>query len=208
MIKGIWGKKVGMTQVFSQNKVVPVTVVDTGNWFVTSLKNKDKDGYSAIQVGCVRKKYENETFSADWMKEQKKYFSHLKEIRQQDDAENVTVGQPVDFLTTFEAGKAVDVVATTIGRGFQGVVRRHGFAGGPASHGSMFKRRPGTMSFMHSRGRVIKGKRLPGHMGCAQRVVKNVELVKIEPASNLVLIKGSVPGKCGSLVYLRKVSEQ
>jgi large subunit ribosomal protein L3 len=206
MIKGIWGKKIGMTQVFSENKVVPVTVIDTGNWFVTSLKNKNKDGYEAIQVGCVRKKYENESFSPEWLRNKKKYFLNVKEIRNDVPVENVTVGQSVDFAQTLEIGSAVDAFGTTIGRGFQGCVKRHGFAGGPASHGSMFKRRPGTMSFMRSRGRVIKGKRLPGHMGVAQCVVKNLEVVRVEPESKVVLVKGSMPGKSGSLVYLRKVS--
>lgn len=209
MIRGIWGRKIGMTQVFSQsNKVVPVTVIDTGNWFVTAIKNKERDGYDAIQVACTRKKYEGLPFDANWLKDAKKYFVHVKEIRQDVAVENVQVGQPAgEFATTFEIGKSVDAYANSIGRGFQGVVRRHGFTGGPASHGSNFKRRPGTMSFMRSRGRVIKGKRLPGQMGMERVTIKNLEIVRIEPTSQIMLIKGSVPGKSGSLVYLRKVSE-
>lgn len=205
MNAGIWGKKIGMTQVFSEkDKVVPVTVIDVDHWFVTNVKNKERDGYDAVQVGCVRKRYQGQPFASDWLKNVKKYFAHVKEIRQENPVENVTVGASPDFASSLEVGKSVDAFGTTIGRGFQGVIKRHGFAGGGASHGSMFHRRPGTMSFMRSRGRVIKGKRLPGQMGVAQRVMQNLEVVRIEPTAHIVLIKGSVPGKTGSLIFLRK----
>lgn len=207
MNAGVWGRKIGMTQVFSQkNKVVPVTAINVAHWFVTNLKTEERDGYNAVQVGCVRKRYEDQPFSADWLKKPKKYFCHLKEVKQDKAVEGLTVGQVADFTSDLEIGKSVDAFGITIGRGFQGVVRRHGFTGGPATHGSNFKRRPGTMSFMRSRGRVIKGKRLPGQMGNANRVMRNLEVVRVESDAKVVLIKGSVPGKVGSLVFLRKVA--
>ncbi len=203
MIRGVWGKKIGMTQVFKNNRVYPVTVIDTANWLVTAVKNKARDGYAAVAVGRLRKRYEGETFSSDWLKDVKKYFQCVREITH-DSAipEGIAVGQSAAQLAALEEGKMVDATGVTIGHGFAGVMKRHGFSGGVESHGSMFHRRPGTMSFMRSRGRVIKGKRLPGHMGCDRQVMKNLEIIKIEP--ELVLVKGSVPGKAGSMVYLRK----
>jgi large subunit ribosomal protein L3 len=208
MNAGIWGKKVGMTQVFSTetNKVVPVTAIDVSNWFVSDIKTQERDGYDAIQVARTRKRYNNQPFSSDWLKDKKKYFGHVKEIKQNNAVENVTIGDVVDFETILEAGKAVDAFGLTIGRGFQGVMKRHGFAGGRASHGSMFKRRPGSLSFMRTRGRVVKGKKLPGHMGNERTVMRNLEVVRLEPEARVVLVKGSIPGKSGSLVFLRKVA--
>ncbi len=207
MNAGVWGRKIGMTQVFSEkNKVVPVTAINIAHWFVTNVKTQERDGYSAVQVGCVRKRYEGMPFSADWLKKQKKYFGHIKEIRHEKPVEGLTIGQEADFASILETGKAVDAFGVTIGRGFQGVVKRHDFTGGPATHGSNFKRRPGTMSFMRSRGRVIKGKKLPGQMGNDNCVMKNLEVVRVESDAKVVLIKGSVPGKVGSLVFLRKIA--
>jgi large subunit ribosomal protein L3 len=204
MITGVWGKKVGMTQVFAENKVVPVTAIDTSNWFVTLIKTPERDGYAAIQVGRLRTRYEGQSFSQEWLSDVKKYFLWIREIKH-DAATEVTVGQAVSPEMILQTGKLVDVTGTSIGHGFQGVVKRHGFGGGPDSHGSMFHRRPGTMSFMHSRGRVIKGKKLPGQMGCDQRVMKNLQVVQVGP--QMVLVKGSVPGKTGSLVYMATIKE-
>jgi large subunit ribosomal protein L3 len=201
MMTGVWGKKIGMTQVFAGNKVVPVTAIDTSNWFVTAIKTPERDGYSSVQVGRVRDRYEGQPFAQEWLKQPKKFFLWLREIHLGEGAESLTVGQAVSPTELLATGKMIDVMGVSIGRGFQGVVKRHEFRGGTASHGSMFHRRPGTMSFMRSRGRVIKGKKLPGHMGCAQRVMKNLEVVQV--AADLVLVKGSIPGKTGSLVYLK-----
>jgi large subunit ribosomal protein L3 len=207
MNAGIWGKKIGMTQVFSEkNKVVPVTAIDLGNWFVTAVKTKERDGYDALQVACTRKRYNNQQFSSDWLKKPKKYFGHVKEVRQAKPVEGIAVGNQLDLATILQVGKGVDAFGITIGRGFQGVVKRHNFAGGRSSHGSMFHRRPGTMSFMRTRGRVIKGKRLPGQMGNANRVMKNLEIIRLESEAKVVLIKGSVPGKAGSLIFLKNVA--
>ncbi len=204
MMKGLWGKKIGMTQVFSDaQKVIPVTVIDLGNWYITQVKTKENDGYSAVKLGHVKGRYAEQTFSADWLQEPKKYFSAFKEVPFDGEIE-LSVGQPADVAAILVKGDSVDVFGITKGAGFQGVVKRHGFAGGRASHGATFGRFPGGLSFMRSRGRVIKGRKMPGHMGVERRVMKNLEVVKVEPS--VVLVKGSVPGKAGSLVYVRKAS--
>lgn len=203
-MKGLWGKKIGMTQVFSDaQKVIPVTVIDLGNWYITQVKTKENDGYSAVKLGHVKGRYAEQAFSADWLQEPRKYFSAFKEVPLDGEIE-LSVGQPADVAAILVKGDSVDVFGITKGAGFQGVVKRHGFAGGRASHGATFGRFPGGLSFMRSRGRVIKGRRMPGHMGVERRVMKNLEVVKVEPS--VVLVKGSVPGKAGSLVYVRKAS--
>lgn len=205
---GLWGKKIGMTQIFSDSqKVVPVTVIDVAHWYVTQVKTQEKDGYSAVKMGQVKSKYADQGFSQDWLKNPKKYFSTFKEIRhdeEPDQASNqVVIGQEANIALLVQ-GETVDVFGITKGAGFQGVVKRHGFAGGRASHGSTFGRFTGSLSHMRSRGRVIKGKKMPGHMGQEQRVMKNLQIVRVEPDARVVLVKGSVPGKSGSLVFMRK----
>lgn len=204
MVSGIWGRKIGMTQVFSdKQQVVPVTVIDVAHWYVTQIKTKDRDGYHAVKMGRVKDKYTREVFSNDWLREPRKYFSAFKEVPL-DEQSDLVVGTPADVGAVLAKGDNVDVFGITRGLGFQGVVKRHGFAGGRATHGSKFHRRPGGMSCTRSRGRVFKGKRLPGHTGTEQQVMKNLEVIKIEPEARVMLVKGSVPGKSGSLVYVRK----
>ncbi len=205
MISGVWGKKVGMTQVFIGDKAVPVTAIDVSNWIVTDICTQDRDGYDAVQVGCLRNRYAGETFSKDWLKQRKKHFSIVREIKLSQALENVEVGQNADFLDSIIEGGAVDVFGKTRGRGFAGGVKRHGFAGGPASHGSTLGRAPGSMTGARSQGKVPKGKRLPGHMGTEQRMMKNLKVVKVESDAKIILVKGSVPGHAGSLVFVRKV---
>jgi large subunit ribosomal protein L3 len=205
MIRGFWGKKVGMTQVFSQDhKVIPVTVIDVAHWFVTQIKSKDKDGYDAVQLGHVRKRYAGKEFSAAWLKDKKKFFQYFREVSIADGAVLPTVGQVASSELVFAPGDMVDITGLTIGRGFQGGVKRHGFSGGRGSHGDKLGRSPGSLSFMRRQGRVIPGKRMPGHMGVEQRVMRNLEIVTVEPAANIIIIKGSVPGKTGSLVFVQK----
>ncbi len=206
MINGFWGRKIGMTQVFSDDhKVVPVTVIDLARWLVTQVKTKQKDGYSAVQLGCVKKRYESNEFSSEWMDEPHKYFSERKEVRFAEDlAQGLQVGSPFSIDEFIAKGDNVDIVGTSIGRGFQGGVKRHGFTGGVASHGSKLGRKGGSLGYMRSQGRVIKNKRMPGHMGVDRCMIKNLEIVQIEPQARIVLVKGSVPGKSGSLVYLKK----
>ena len=206
MVNGLWGKKIGMTQVFSEDrKVVPVTVIDVSQWIVTRVKTKDNDGYDAMQLGYLKDKYAQQQFSSDWLQSPQKYFTLFKEVQCSEGADASIIGKQLSELEeVLVQGDYVDVFGLTIGRGFQGAVKRHGFAGGPASHGSKLGRIPGSLSFMRSQGRVIKGKKMPGHMGVEQRVMKNLKVVKIAPESRMVLIKGSIPGKSGSLVFVRK----
>lgn len=206
MSKSVIGRKIGMTQVFSEkDKVVPVTVIDVSNWVVTNIKSKDRDGYDAVQVGLIRSKYRDKSVSADWIKKPNQYFYVVSEIEPHELLKDAIIGQLVDFCSLLQVGGNLDVFGTTKGHGFQGVVKRHGFTGGRASHGPRFGRIPGSLGFMRSQGRVIKGKKLPGHMGNARRAVKNLEIVKIDPQEHIVLLKGSVPGGSGSLLFMRKV---
>lgn len=204
MITGFWGKKIGMTQVFVEGKVVPVTVIDAGNWFVTNIRTKERDGYNAVQIGCVRSRYVGEPFAAEWLKNLKKYFGLIREIKIEGEMPELNIGQPADAYTSFQQGDKVDVSGTTKGCGFAGVVRRHRFNGPPGSHGSTMGNRPGSMSFMRSQGRVIKGKRLPGHMGVAWRMARNLVVVRVEPETGVMLVKGAVPGKAGSFLRVLK----
>ncbi|NBV40266.1 50S ribosomal protein L3 [bacterium] len=204
MISGIWGRKIGMTQIFSDNKVVPVTVVDTSNWLITQTKTEEKDGYNAIQVGHLRKRYQGQAFDAAWLKKTKVYFDHVREVRVKSLSETLQAGQIVNLQDVLQEKDIVDATANTIGKGFQGVVKRLGYSGGRGSHGSGFGRVPGSMSFMRARGKVIKGKGLPGQMGNKRRTIKNLQVVQVRPEENVVLVKGSVAGNAGSFVFLRK----
>lgn len=204
MITGLWGKKIGMTQIFSDKGVVPVTAIDVAQWIVTRIKTKDVDGYDAVQIGRVKDKYAQAPFSPDWTKKPDQYFHFIKEVLVSAPVTDLAVGSPADFHTILAIGDKVDVSGKTIGRGFAGVVRRHNFNGPPATHGSTMGKRTGSLSFMRSRGRVIKGKRMPGHYGNEQHMVKNLEVVRVEQDAKIVLVKGAVPGKSGSLVFVRK----
>lgn len=206
MLSGIWGRKIGMTQVFSEeNVLVPVTVVDLDHWVITDIKTHERDGYDALQVGVLRKKYKGESISKEWMRAPKKYFEVLREIAIKSQPEvPFEIGQMVDPVSIGSAGQLVHVVGITKGRGFQGVIKRHNFTGGRASHGPRFGRWPGSVGFMRSEGKVIKGKRLPGHMGVDQCVMRNSEIVQVKNEEKIALIKGSVPGGAGSLVFLQK----
>ncbi len=216
MVNGLWGKKIGMTQVFSdENTVVPVTVIDVADWYITQIKTVEIDGYNALQLGRVRKKYASEPFSTDWLRKPRAYFSACKEVPYTPEAvqaaegeeapEGIKVGQSADKIIGLEKGDFVDVFGITKGLGFQGVVKRHGFSGGPASHGSTLGRLPGSLGNQTACGRVSKGKKMPGHMGVDRVAMKNLEVIDIEPEARVVLVKGSVPGKAGSLVFVRKV---
>lgn len=205
MINGFWGRKVGMTQVFTaDNKVVPVTAVDASGWWVSQVKVQDNDGYNAIQVAYVREKLQGQAFQMDWLKQKSKYFRWVREIMLEQLPTDIQVGQQFDFSSVVQPKDMVNVTGTTKGCGFAGVMRRHNFTGGVGSHGSMLGRRPGSISFMRSQGKVIKGKRMAGHMGVTRKTVRNLEVVQVVPQDNIVLIKGAMAGKPGSLVYVRK----
>ncbi len=198
------GKKIGMTQVFDDaNRLVPVTVIEAGPCPVTQVKSDETDGYNAVQIGFRAQKAQRLSKAArgHLKKAGVDAQAELSEFRTNGDHE-LNVG---DVLTVerFEAGQKIDVIGTSKGRGFQGVVKRYGFAGGPASHGSMFHRRGGSYGMCQWPGHVIKGKKMPGHMGDVQRTVQNLTVVKVVPEKNLILIKGSVPGARGSLLTVR-----
>lgn len=198
------GKKIGMTQVFDeQNRLVPVTVIEAGPCPVTQVKSDETDGYNAVQIGFRPQKEHRLSKAAlgHFKKAGVTPVSELREFRTAADA-GLNLG---DVLTVerFEAGQKIDVIGTSKGRGFQGVVKRYGFAGGPASHGSMFHRRGGSYGMCQWPGHVIKGKKMPGHMGDVQRTVQNLQVVKVIADKNLILVKGSIPGSRGSLVTVR-----
>ncbi len=193
-----------MTQVFDDaNRMIPVTVIEAGPCPVTQVKSDETDGYNAVQIGFRAQKAQRLSKAArgHFEKAGVEAQAELSEFRTNGD-HDLNVG---DVLTVehFEAGQKIDVIGTSKGRGFQGVVKRYGFAGGPASHGSMFHRRGGSYGMCQWPGHVIKGKKMPGHMGDVQRTVQNLTVVKVVPEKNLILIKGSVPGARGSLLTVR-----
>ncbi len=204
MVGGFYGKKVGMTQLFSENQVVPVTIINVASWFVTDIKTQERDGYCAVQLAKVRKRYEGELFSASWLKKKKEYFLYVREVPVSVVPENVKVGDCADFYKDFVVGEKVDVSGVTKGCGFAGVMRKHNYAGGRNSHGSMMGRRPGSIGSLTKSGHVIKGKGLPGHMGVDNRTMQNLEVIKVITESNAIAVKGCVPGKAGSLVFVCK----
>lgn len=205
MVAGLWGKKIGMTQVYVEDKVVPVTALDVGSLFVTAIKTEARDGYNAVQVGRVKDRYAKESFSPAWLKSPKRYFSFLKECRENAAVDGLTIGQALDCSEVFAQGAVVNLVGTTKGAGFAGVVRRHSFTGGRGAHGCAMGNRPGGISHLRSEGKVIKGKKLPGHMGVNRRTVRNANVVRVDKETGLILVQGAVPGKGGSTVFIRKV---
>jgi len=198
------GKKLGMTQVYDgANRLIPVTVIEAGPCPVTQIKTRANDGYDAVQIGFGRQKEHRLSQAArgHFKKAGVEPVSRLQEFRAEG-APDLNVG---DVLTVerFQEGQMIDVIGTTKGRGFQGVVKRFGFSGGPKTHGSMFHRRGGSYGFCQDPGRVLKGKKMPGHMGDARRTMQNLEVVKILADRNILLVKGSVPGSRGSCVTVR-----
>lgn len=205
MLQRVLGKKIGMTQVFDKDgSVVPVTVVDVAHWVVTQIKTAAKDGYASLQLGLVKKKFRNEAFSPEWLKAKNNYFSDIKEVHITD-ASNFAVGQTITFdQVALQEGEIVDVTGKSKGLGFQGVVKRWGFGGGPKAHGSKFHRRPGASSHMRSQGEVLKGKRFPGHLGTEQVTIRGLKVVRLDKEAGCLFIKGAVPGKKDSLVFIKK----
>jgi large subunit ribosomal protein L3 len=204
-IAGLWGNKIGMTQVFVGDKAVIVTAIDTSGWYVVGFKTQVRDGYKAVVLGNINKRYQDQKFDAAWLKKLSKYFSHVREVRCGELPAELVIGAVVTDLANLNAGTSIDAIGISIGRGFAGVVKRWNFGGSRASHGAKnMLRRPGALSFMRSEGRVIKGKKMPGHMGVERCTVKNLRVVKFDTSANLMLVSGAVPGKTGSLVFVRK----
>lgn len=204
MKKAIIGKKIGMTQIFDQNgKVVPVTVVEVGSNVVVQKKTMETDGYEAIQVGFgeVREKLLNKPKKGHLAKAGVSLRRTLKEFRL-DDISTYNVGDAIN-ADIFEAGEKVDVSGISKGKGFQGVIKRWNQSRGPMSHGSKFHRAPGSMGAASDPSRTFKNKRMPGHMGAANRTVLNLEVVKVMADKNVILIKGGIPGANKSTVVIR-----
>lgn len=197
------GKKLGMTQIYNEKgDVVPVTVIEAGPCLVIQVKTEEKDGYEALKVGFEEAKKVNNLTKPVRGVFEKAGVKPYKVIREIPRAE-AKVG---DLITVevFQKGDMVDVSGISKGKGFQGVMKRHNFAGGPGSHGSMFNRAPGSIGASSYPSRVWKNQRLPGQMGNGSVTVRNLTVVEIKPEQNLLLVKGAVPGPRGSLLEIRK----
>ena len=204
MKKGLIGKKVGMTQIFDEKgMIIPVTVIEAGPCVVAQVKTVETDGYNAIQLGFgeVKSHKVNKPLAGHFAKANVEAKKHLREFRL-DDVQNVKVGDEVK-ADTFEQGEKVDVQGISKGKGFQGVIKRHGQHRGPMGHGSMYHRRPGSMGSTSTPGRVFKGKKLPGHMGVQKITIQNLEIIKVDMDKNVLLVKGSVPGPKGAILKIK-----
>ena len=203
MKKAILGRKVGMTQIFDETgKVVPVTVIEAGPCTVTQVKTVETDGYEAVQLGFVDVKENklNKPEAGHFAKAKLAPKKHLREFRMTDVSYNV--GDEIKS-DVFSAGEMVDIQGKTKGKGFQGVIKRHGQHRGPMGHGSMYHRRPGSMGPTSTPGRVFKGKKLPGHMGAQIVTIQNLEVVRVDLDKNVILVKGSVPGAKGAILKIK-----
>ena len=202
-MKGILGRKVGMTQVFSKDgRLIPVTVVEVEPNVVMQVKTAETDGYNAIQLGVVDKKEKNATKQEIGHAKKanttpKRFFREIKGV----DISNYTLGQEIK-VDIFTEGEVVDVTGTTKGKGFQGVIKRHNQSRGPMGHGSHYHRRPGSMGTMRPM-RVFKGKKLPGHMGQLTVTIQNLEVVAVDVENNVILVKGNIPGPKKGLVVIK-----
>lgn len=204
MIDTILGRKLGMTQIFDEEEnVVPVTVIEAGPCVVSQVKTKDKDGYSAVQLGFseLDEKRVNKPYAGHFKKANVKPQRYVREVRIADD-EEVKVGDTVS-VESFSDAKLVDVIGTSKGKGFQGTIKRWNFNSGPTTHGSRNQRRPGSIGQCAYPGRVRKGLHMAGHMGDERVTVKNLKVVRVDAEQNLLLVKGAVPGSKNALVQIR-----
>ncbi len=202
---GLIGRKVGMTQLFDERgEAIPVTIIEAGPCTVTELRSTQRDGYTAVQLGFGTRK--ESRFARPVLGQFKKRnlppARHLREFRV-DSIEGLAVGQSLN-VSIFEKGRRVDIQGVTKGRGFAGVVKRHKFVAGHASHGPTAGKQPGSIGASAYPSRVIKGKRLPGHMGNVNLTIKNLEVVAIDPELNVLMVRGAVPGPANGLVVVKK----
>ena len=202
-MKGILGRKIGMTQVFTKSgKLIPVTVISVEPNVVTQIKTMENDGYEAIQLGFDTKREKLATKASIGHTNKanttpKRFFREIRGV----DVNNYTLGQEIK-VDIFAEGEMVDVTGTTKGKGFQGVIKRHNQSRGPMGHGSHYHRGPGSMGTMRPM-RVFKGKKLPGHMGVETVTIQNLEIVSVDVENNAILVKGNVPGAKNSLVIIK-----
>ena len=204
---GLIGRKVGMTQLFDEKgDVVPITVIEAGPCTVTEIRTSERDGYTALQLGFGTNKEKRFTkpVLGQFKKRNLPPSRHLREFRIKDVA-TFTLGQTLN-ASVFEKGEFVDVEGTTKGRGFAGIIKRHGFKGGHASHGPTMGREPGSIGSSAYPSRVIKGKRLPGRMGGKPLTSKNLMVAGVDVEQNVVLVRGAIPGPTNGLVFILKRS--
>jgi large subunit ribosomal protein L3 len=207
-MKGILGKKVGMTQIFDERgEVVPVTVIEAGPCYVAQVKTAERDGYTAIQMGFEEAKPKSLTRPQlqHLQKSNLPPVRYLRELRlQEDEIAPFEEGQQLT-ADLFEVGELVDVIGTSKGKGFAGVVKRHGFRGGPKTHGQSDRQRaPGSIGACKTPGRVFKGKRMPGRMGGDRVTVQGLKVVMVDPERNLIAVRGAVPGAKNGLLLIRQ----
>ena len=207
-MKGILGKKVGMTQVFSERgEAIPVTVIEAGPCFVAQIKTVEQDGYAAVQLGFEETKPKRLTQPQlkHLQKSNLPALRHLRELRIADDElASLEEGQKLT-VDIFEEGELVDVTGTSKGRGFAGVVKRYGFRGGPKTHGQSDRlRAPGSVGACTTPGRVFKGKRMPGRMGGERVTTQGLQVVLVDPERNLLALRGAVPGSKNGLLLIRE----
>jgi len=202
MTNGLLGKKLGMTQIFDESRLTPVTVIEAGPCRVVTVKTKERDGYEAVQLsfGEVKERKLSKAELGHLKKNQAPASRCLREFKK--DGE-VTVGQSVT-VGIFKKGDWVDVIGVSKGKGFQGVVKRHHYAGGPESHGSMFHRAPGSIGASSFPSRVWKGKTLPGHMGAERVTTQRLKVIDSRPEENLLFVRGAIPGATDGLIMVRK----
>ena len=204
MKKGLIGKKIGMTQIFDENgNVIPVTAIEAGPCTVVQVKTKESDGYDAIQLGFgeIKDKKVNKPMKGHFSKASVAPRKHLREFRVED-ITTYKVGSEIK-ADVFVANDMVDIQGITKGKGFQGVIKRHGQHRGPMGHGSMYHRRPGSMGACATPSRVFKGKKLPGHMGVETVTIQNLKVVRVDLDKNVILVKGSVPGNKGAILKIK-----
>lgn len=204
---GLLGRKLGMTRIFSEDgHNIPVTVIEAGPCFVSQIKTPEKDGYSAVQLGFMEKKEKRTTkpLLGHFAKANLKPLRYLREFRDFDLGKELKLGDEIG-VEIFEPGDVVDVSGRSKGRGFQGVVKRHRFGGGPKTHGQSDRyRAPGSIGQSSFPSRVLKGLRMAGHMGNRRVTIKNLVVVKVIPEQNLLLVRGGVPGAVNSIVEIKK----
>lgn len=204
MNKGLIAKKLGMTQIFDENgAVIPVTVLEAGPCTVVQIKNIETDGYKAVQLGFgeVKEKKVIKPIKGHFNKAKLAPKKHLREFRL-DNIDDFKVGNEIK-ADIFQAEDIVDIQGISKGKGFQGVIKRHGQHRGPMGHGSMYHRRPGSMGACATPGRVFKGKKLPGHMGHVTVTIQNLKVVRVDLDKNVILVKGSVPGPKGAILKVK-----
>ncbi len=204
MSKAILGRKLAMTQIFDENVLIPITIVEAGPCVIVERKVKKKNGYNAIQLGFleVKENRVNKPESGHFRKSEVNPQKYLREIRVKDIG-NLKIRDEIR-VDVFKEGDLVDVVGISKGKGFAGVVKKYGFKGGPASHGAGgWRRRPGSIGASADPSRVFKGKKMPGKMGAEKKTVRNLKIVKVDKKENLLLIRGSLPGNKGSLLTIK-----